>query len=254
MARKKLIALIGSAAILSACGGVKEEELPLSDLPPPEQRGFEVLEFDLRDPITKQSLWTGYHCAPQLGSERFFAVREDLYDIVYRPLRHYVLVVGQKYEVYAKVKTNTRDTVYVGGAPFDIQPGITEISFVCEVKKVDYNEIERTCDNGISGRGRYYIDDTGPINPPLMLEGNDGRVHAVVSREDLLPNIGISMVRNRPYLTYIDVTKPELRNLYYVAMPEGITYKNTISVNLRFHPVENNRNTCPPYFQPVGRW
>ncbi len=42
MARKKLIALIGSAAILSACGGVKEEELPLSDLPPPEQRGFEV--------------------------------------------------------------------------------------------------------------------------------------------------------------------------------------------------------------------
>lgn len=254
MARKKLIALIGSAAILSACGGVKEEELPLSDLPPPEQRGFEVLEFDLRDPITKQSLWTGYHCAPQLGSERFFAVREDLYDIVYRPLRHYVLVVGQKYEVYAKVKTNTRDTVYIG-KEYDIQPGITEISYVCENKKVDYNEIQITCDNEISGSGRrYYIDDTGPINPPLMLEGNDGRVHAVVSREDLLPNIGIWMVTNRPYLTYIDVTKPEMRNLYYVAMPEGITYKNSISVNLRFHPVENNRNTCPPYFQPVGRW
>jgi len=256
--KRLLITLISSAAILSACGGVKEEELPLSDMPPPEQRGFEVLEYDLRDPITKQSLWTGYYCAPQVRTERFYAVREDLYDIVYRPLRHYVLVAGQKFEVYVKVKTNTKDTVYIRmhirGASFDIQPGITEISYVCELKKVAYNEMRITCDNGISDSRRYKIDDTGPINPPLMLEGNDGKTHAVISAEDLLPNIGLSMVTNRPLLTYIDVTKPDLRNLHYVAIPEGITYKNSISVNIRFHPVENNRNTCPPYFQPIGKW
>jgi len=256
--KRLLITLISSAAILSACGGVKEEELPLSDMPPPEQRGFEVLEYDLRDPTTKQSLWTGYYCAPQVMTERFYAVREDLYDIVYRPLRHYVLVAGQKFEVYVKVKTNTRDTVYIRmhirDASFDIQPGITEISYVCELKKVAYNEMRITCDNGISDSRRYQIDDTGPINPPLMLVGNDGKTHAVISAEDLLPNTEFSMVTNRPLPTYIDVTKPEMRNLHYVAIPEGITYKNSISVNLRFHPVENNRNTCPPYFQPIGKW
>ncbi len=55
MKNKRLIGLIGSVALLSACGGVKEEELPLSDMPPPEQRGFEVLEYDLRDQLQNKA-------------------------------------------------------------------------------------------------------------------------------------------------------------------------------------------------------